>query len=104
MLAFAYSKADLSQIADYIRSTIQDDAVLWVAYPKKSSKKYRCDFDRNQGWEAFAPLPFEPVRQIAINEDWTALRWRNIRFFNNLNRRPEMLKSNLHMSRPGSTH
>ncbi len=53
-----------------------DDAVLWIAYPKQSSKRFKCEFNRDTGWTVFAAAGFEPVRMVAIDEDWSALRFR----------------------------
>ena len=62
------------------------DPVLWFAYPKGSSKKYRCDFNHNSGWDALVELGFEGVRQVAIDEDWSALRFRRVQHIKNFNR------------------
>lgn len=52
------------------------DAPFWCVYPKKSSKKYASDLSRDGGWQPLGDLGFEPVRQVAIDEDWSALRFR----------------------------
>jgi hypothetical protein len=52
------------------------EAVIWLAYPKQSSKKYTCEFNRDTGWQAIGDIGFEPVRQVAIDEDWSALRFK----------------------------
>ena len=48
----------------------------WFAYPKGTSKKFKCEFNRDNGWKELGVLGFEPVRAVAIDEDWTALRFR----------------------------
>jgi hypothetical protein len=48
---------------------------LWFAYPKKSGA-YASDISRDQGWDALAVAGFLGVTQIAIDEDWSALRFR----------------------------
>jgi len=50
--------------------------LIWVAYPKKSSKKYKSDLSRDDFWDALKDLGLEPVRQIALDEDWSALRFK----------------------------
>jgi hypothetical protein len=57
---------------------LENDALLWFAYPKGSSKKYTCEFNRDTGWAAIGAKGFEPVRQVAIDEDWSALRFRKV--------------------------
>lgn len=54
--------------------------LLWFAYPKGTSKKYKCDFNRDDGWEPLRKLGFDTVRQVAIDEDWSALRFRRVEF------------------------
>ncbi len=56
------------------------DAVIWFAYPKASSKRYRCEFNRDTGWAAVGTAGFESVRQVAIDEDWSALRFRRTEY------------------------
>jgi hypothetical protein len=55
---------------------LAEDAPFWCAYPKRSSKRYASDLSRDGGWQALGDLGFEPVRQVALDEDWSALRFR----------------------------
>jgi hypothetical protein len=50
--------------------------VLWVAYPKKASKRYSSDVGRDDSFQPLGDLGFEGVRQIAVDDDWSALRFR----------------------------
>ncbi|HNM27658.1 MAG TPA: hypothetical protein PKL15_19570, partial [Saprospiraceae bacterium] len=56
------------------------------AYPKGSSKTYRCEFNRDNGWQALGEVGYEPVRQVAIDEDWSALRFRRVEFIKTMTR------------------
>ncbi|HEX3314843.1 MAG TPA: hypothetical protein VHR72_08140 [Gemmataceae bacterium] len=56
------------------------DAIVWFAYPKGTSKRYRCEFNRDNGWAAIQAAGFESVRMVAIDEDWSALRFRRSEF------------------------
>jgi hypothetical protein len=76
LLAFVTKQAEVDRLATQAAKTLDGDAVLWFAYPKASSKKYRSEIDRDSGWKALGAREFEPVRMIAIDEDWTALRFR----------------------------
>jgi hypothetical protein len=67
--------------------------IIWIAYPKQSSKKYKCEFNRDTGWEVIGKLGFEPVKQVAIDEDWSALRFRRVEFIATLTRRNSMALS-----------
>lgn len=75
-LAFAYMKSELDALSTVLVRKAEGDAVLWFAYPKRTSKRYRADFDRDHGWEVLRAAGFEPVRQVAIDADWSALRFR----------------------------
>lgn len=79
-LAFVTHKAEVDKLAPQIANRAKGDAIVWFAYPKGSSKQYKCDFNRDTGWDALTGLGFETVRAIAIDEDWTALRFRRSEF------------------------
>lgn len=85
-LAFALTQAQVDVIAQAYAENSEGDAVLWIAYPKGSSKRYKCDFNRDTGWEVMGKLGFEPVRMVAIDEDWSALRFRRIDFIKTMTR------------------
>ncbi len=63
------------------------DTIIWLCYPKGTSKKYKCDFNRDTGWQALAKYEVEPVRMVAIDEDWSALRFRKVAFIKTITRR-----------------
>jgi len=75
-LAFVTRQAEVDALAANIAGRAKGDAVVWFAYPKGTSKKYTCDFNRDTGWAALHTAGFDTVRAIAIDEDWTALRFR----------------------------
>ena len=89
-LAFARTQQELDALCAAITARAPGDAIVWIAYPKKSSKRYRCDFDRDSGWTALGQAGFEPVRQVAVDEDWSALRFRRVEFIKRLTRRGSM--------------
>jgi hypothetical protein len=75
-LAFATKQAEVDNLAKMLSSRALGDAILWFAYPKGTSKKYKCEFNRDTGWEALRNAGFDTVRQVAIDADWSALRFR----------------------------
>lgn len=77
-LAFVTRQEEVDRLAAEIAAKAQGDPVVWFAYPKASSRKYNCDFNRDTGWDALGNAGFEPVRQVAIDEDWSALRFRRV--------------------------
>jgi hypothetical protein len=80
VLCFAAMQSDLRRRIPDVAAAAAGDAVVWFAYPKGSSKRYRCDFDRDHGWEALRAAGFDSVRQVAIDADWSALRFRRVEF------------------------
>lgn len=85
-LAFALSQKEVDELAALFAEKTEGDAILWIAYPKGSSKRYKCDFNRDTGWQALGAAGFEPVRQVAIDEDWSALRFRRVEFIKTMTR------------------
>lgn len=79
-LAFVTRKAEVDKAAKALAKKVQGDAIVWFAYPKGTSKKYRCDFNRDSGWDVLKKSGFDTVRQVAIDEDWSALRFRRTEF------------------------
>jgi hypothetical protein len=86
VIAFATTQAEVDAMAEAIASKAEGDAVVWFAYPKGTSRRYRCEFNRDTGWAALGRRGFEPVRQVAIDEDWSALRFRRVEFIKAMTR------------------
>jgi len=93
LLVFVTTSDEIKHQAVFLKGKLSDDAVVWFAYPKKTSRKYESDISRDKGWQPLGDLGFEPVRQIAIDEDWSALRFRNPDFIKTMRRNPEMVLS-----------
>ena len=85
-LVFVTKLAEIEQSINAIYNELEGDAMLWYCYPKGSSKKYKCDFNRDNGWQALGVYNLEPVRQVAIDEDWSALRFRKVEFIKTMTR------------------
>jgi hypothetical protein len=79
-LAFVTRKSEVDALSVPIAERAQGDAIVWFAYPKGSSKKYKCDFNRDTGWDVLKATGFETVRAISIDDDWTGLRFRRTEF------------------------
>ena len=79
-LAFATRQVDVDRITRVMAAGAVEDAVLWVAYPKGTSKRYQCDFNRDTGWKVLRELGYDTVRAVAIDADWTALRFRKVAY------------------------
>lgn len=75
-LIFVVKKAYLDGVSTKLAGKAQGDAILWFAYPKGTSKNLKADFNRDNGWGVIIAAGFQPVRMVAIDEDWSALRFR----------------------------
>ncbi len=85
-LAFVTKQNEVDTLAKTIGKKAKGDAVVWFAYPKGTSKKYKCEFNRDSGWQALGKAGFEPVRMVAIDEDWSAVRFRRVEYIKTLTR------------------
>lgn len=63
VIAFAIKQKEVDEIARKIGPKLFGDAVFWICYPKKSSKKYQCEFNRDTGWN------------ILGNTNWKVCAW-----------------------------
>ncbi len=75
-LAFVTRKAEIDELSPQLVAKARGDVILWFIYPKGTSKKYKADFNRDNGWDVMAAAGYQPVRMVAIDEDWSALRYR----------------------------
>ncbi len=90
---FATKQTEVDHYATVLASKLEGDAVLWACYPKGTSKKYKCDFNRDNGWAVLGRLGFEGVRMVAIDEDWSALRFRKAAYIKSMSRRQDFALS-----------
>jgi hypothetical protein len=78
VLLFAADRAGLEAKLPDVLKTMQETAILWVAYPKLSSG-LAADLSRDI-IHALAPSHgLDTVSQIAIDEDWSALRLKRLK-------------------------
>lgn len=75
-LAFVTKQQEVDDLTKKVASLMKEDGIVWFVYPKGSSKKYTCEFNRDTGWATLGKHGYEPVRAVAIDEDWSALRFR----------------------------
>jgi hypothetical protein len=79
-LAFATRQAEVDALSRVLADKAEGDALLWFAYPKGTSRNYKCNFNRDTGWQLIRSAGFDTVRQVAIDADWSALRFRRTEF------------------------
>lgn len=93
VLAFVTDQKQVDTLGKAIARKAKGDAVVWCAYPKGTSKKYKSEINRDKGWQVLGDAGFEPVRMVAIDEDWSALRFRRAEFIKVLARDKRALMS-----------
>jgi len=76
ILAFARDAAELDKVADVCLPCMAEGAVLWFAFPKLSSKTIKSDINRDKLADLLALRHLLPNRNVAIDDDWSALRFR----------------------------
>jgi hypothetical protein len=77
VLLFALDRAGLDAKLSDVLKKMPNSAIVWVAYPKLSSK-LAADLSRDV-IHALAPKHgLDTVSQIAIDEDWSALRLKRV--------------------------
>jgi hypothetical protein len=101
-LAFVTTQPEVNVLANAVAECTVGDAVVWFAYPKQSSKRYKSEIDRDHAWKALGAAGFEPVRMVAIDEDWSAVRFRRAGFIKTLSRPKEYALSRAGKAKAGA--
>lgn len=78
VMAFVTDLAQFEQRKAGWAAATASQGRLWVCYPKKSSKRFKTDVSRDVLWPLMGELGFEPVSQYALDEDWSAMRFRPV--------------------------
>ncbi|CAK9065477.1 unnamed protein product [Durusdinium trenchii] len=94
-LYFVKSCAQIKKLAPSAAKKAGSEGLLWIAYPKKSSKKYQSDVGRDDSFSAFGKLSYEKVRMVALDDDWSAVRLKAAAHIKTLTRRRETCDSAL---------
>ena len=74
VIAFARNKAELDSVAGPAIEAARRDKLAWIAYPKAG--KLGTDLNRDILAALLTGRGVQPVRQVAIDETWSALRFR----------------------------
>jgi hypothetical protein len=74
VVAFARNKAELDSVAVPAIEAARQDRLAWIAYPKAG--KLGTDLNRDVLAALLTSRGVQPVRQVAIDETWSALRFR----------------------------
>lgn len=77
VLAFAHSRAEVEALAAPALQALKPAGLLWFSYPKKTSL-VKTDISRDSGWEPLGRQGLRPVSLVAIDDTWSALRFRPV--------------------------
>ena len=80
IIVFVRSIAEVESITPPVLHNLTADGVLWFCYPKQTSKNFRSDITRDNGWKALNDSGLFGIRMVSIDDDWSAMRFRNIKF------------------------
>lgn len=75
IVGFCRDAAGVRQAAERLLPLYRDGGHLWLCYPKKSGS-IPTEITRDRGWEPVHAAGFLPVTQVAVDADWSALRFR----------------------------
>jgi hypothetical protein len=75
-IAFVTQRKEVDRAAGELIKKAAADAILWFAYPKGTSKTLKSEVNRDRGWDDLISAGFDTVRLVAIDADWSALRFR----------------------------
>jgi len=76
VLLFATDSKALEPAWKRIIPALKEDAIFWVAYPKKSSGIPSDLAGMSSGWTVYAGSPWQPVASVSIDETWTGIRFK----------------------------
>ncbi len=76
VLVFAVTAAELSQHLEVLLRMAASGKLTWIAYPKARQLETDMNRDTIRAWANANGL--DPVRQIAIDEFWSALRFKKL--------------------------
>jgi hypothetical protein len=77
VLLFVNSLAETEKLTPKAGKLVKSGGMLWIAYPKGSSK-VKTDVNRDKLWPVVEYMGWRPVRQIALDEVWSALRFKPV--------------------------
>ena len=75
VLLFVNSLAEVDKLTPKAGKLVKPEGMLWIAYAKGASK-VKTDVNRDRLWAAVQPIGWQPVRQIALDEVWSAMRFK----------------------------
>ena len=77
VIGFLRKEAELAKVADAGQKALKPEGVLWMCY-LKGGAKVGTDLNRDILWRAAKPLGLEANSQIALDDEWSAMRFRRV--------------------------
>lgn len=72
---FVASSQELTQHLPTALAALQPNTIFWICYPKLTAK-IKSDLTRDEGWLPLGQAGYEGVAQVAIDDTWSALRFK----------------------------
>ena len=93
MIIFVRKVSEIEEITPVALHNLTVDGILWFCYPKKSSSKYSSEIDRDHGWKELNNSSFYGIRLVSLDDDWSAMRFRNRKYIKSASGRYDGNKS-----------
>jgi hypothetical protein len=74
-LIFSAKKAEMIALLRKAKPQLKEHGLMWAAYPKAG--QLNTDLKRETVWECGQAVKMQPVAQIAVDDVWSALRFKN---------------------------
>ena len=74
---FVENSAEYSVLGQTALDAVKYDGVLWICYPKRSSK-VDTDLTRDVLWKTTEDTGLRPVTQVSVDNVWSAMRFRPV--------------------------
>jgi hypothetical protein len=72
---FVKTQAELEQVIAQVRAALKPAGMLWITFPKGSSK-IQTDLTRDRGWDALQALDVKWINLISVDDTWSAFSLR----------------------------
>ena len=77
VVGFLRKEAELAKVAEAGQKALKPEGVLWMCY-LKGGAKVGTDLNRDSLWRAAKPLGLEANSQIALDDEWSAMRFKKV--------------------------
>ena len=74
-LLLVSSRSEAESLAEMLLAKLSPATIVWVLYPKGN----RADVNRDSLWPILGARGWRPITQVAVDEIWSALRFRPLK-------------------------